>query len=186
MLSKIDIERKVEEGEMEVEPWEPSNLKPASLPVHLNNEIAVAKEGEIDPLQKEDYEENFERKELSKGETHTLYPGEFILGRTIEKLKLPKDMAALLDGKTTLARLGVSVTQGAMLIHPGSGDPEPRKIVLEIKNNGPFKVKLTNEMRIGELYFHETNTPSDIGYDEKWDYGNRDDLNDLFPVPEIF
>lgn len=186
MLSKVDIKKRVEEGDLEVEPWDPSILKPSSLPVHLNNKIAIAKKGEVDPLQKEDYSKNFEEKKLSTGETFKLEPGQLILGRTIESLGLPEDLAGLVDGKTTLARLGVSVTQGAMLIHPGSGKPEPRKVVLEISNQGPFTVKLTNEMRIGEVFFHELESPTDTGYDEKWDYGTRENLNELFPTPETF
>lgn len=186
MLSKVDIKKRVEEGDLEIEPWDPSTLKPASLPVHLNNKIAIAKKGKVDPLQKEDYSKNFEEKELSTGEIFKLKPGQLALGRTIEKLGLPKDLAALVDGKTTLARLGVSVTQGAMLVHPGSGKPEPRKIILEISNQGPFTVKLTNEMRIGEVFFHELKSPTDTGYDEKWGYGTRENLNELFPTPETF
>lgn len=186
MLSKIDIKKRVEKGDLEVEPWQPGNLKPASLAVHLDNQIAVSLKGEIDPLSEEDYSKHFEKKELKKGETFKLKPGEFILARTSESFGLPKDLAMLLDGKTTLARLGVSVTQGAMLIHPGSGKPKPRKVILEIKNDGPFTVQFTEEMQIGEVFFHELDNPTDVGYDEEWAYGNREDLDELIPAVESF
>jgi len=186
MLSKKDIEKKVDKGEIKIEPWEPSNLKPASLAVHLDNEVARPKTGEIDPLSEEDYEQYFEKQTLSMGETIKLNPGDFILARTRESFGIPKDIAALMDGKTTLARLGLSVTQGAMLIHPGSGEPKPRKIVLEIKNDGPFTIKLTSEMQIGEVFFHELKTPTDIAYDEGWDYGLRKRLDELTPKTESF
>jgi len=186
MLSKKDIEKKVEEGELEVNPWNPSNLKPASLAVHLDDEIAEPKNGEIDPLSEENYDKHFKKRKLSSGEVIKLGPGDFILAKTWESFGIPKNIAALMDGKTTLARLGISVTQGAMLVHPGSGKPEPRKIILEIKNDGPFIVKLTNDMQIGEVFFHELETPSDVGYDEKWDYGQRKNPNELTPKVESF
>lgn len=186
LLSKVDIEKKVDEGEIKIKPWNSGNLKPVSIAVHLDNEIARPKEGEIDPLSEEDYEKYFEKQSLSVGDTIKLKPGEFILARTRESFGIPKNIAALMDGKTTLARLGLSVTQGAMLIHPGSGEPEPRKIILEIKNDGPFTIKMTNEMQIGEVFFHELKTPTDVAYDEGWDYGLRERLNELTPKTESF
>lgn len=184
MLSKIDIKKRVEKGDLDIEPWDPDILKPASLPVHLDKEIAIAKEGKIDPLQEEDYTDYFTEKKLSIGESIDLAPGEFLLARTIESFGVPKDLAMLVDGKTTLARLGISITQSAMLIHPGSGKPNPRTVVLEIDNTSPFTVKLTEGMQIGEVFFHKLDTPTDKGYDEDWPYGTRKDLNSLFPTLE--
>ncbi len=184
MLSNIDIKKKVDKGELVVQPWDPDTLKPASIPVHLSDRVAIAKKGKIDPLKEEDYTNYFTQKKLSKGESIDIAPGQFILARTLESFGVPKNLTMFIDGKTTLARLGISINQSAMLIHPGSGVPNPRAVILEIDNTSPFTVKLTQGMQIGEVFLHELKTPTDVGYDEEWPYGTREDLNSLFPTLE--
>lgn len=68
-----------------------------------------------------------------------LAPGEFVLGLTHEKIAIPRDLIGLVEGRSTYARLGISMHQTAPWIQPGWSGP----IVLEIMNNGPLTVELT-------------------------------------------
>lgn len=72
-------------------------------------------------------------------EQYTLGPKEFVLAMTHEVIKVPKNMIALVEGRSTYARVGLSMHQTAPWIQPGWEGP----IVLEIMNNGPMRIALT-------------------------------------------
>ena len=76
---------------------------------------------------------------LGKVETFTIEPKEFVLAMTYERVTIPLDMIARIEGRSTYARVGLSMHQTAPWIQPGWNGP----IVLEIMNNGPFKIDLT-------------------------------------------
>lgn len=80
--------------------------------------------------------------ELGQRNAFCLEPGQFILGMTYEKIKIPKNMIALIEGRSTYARIGLSMHQTAPWIQPGWSGP----IVLEIMNHGPLKVELTPKL----------------------------------------
>ncbi|MGA8707890.1 MAG: dCTP deaminase [Steroidobacteraceae bacterium] len=79
------------------------------------------------------------RNEFGQRVPFCLEPGEFILAMTYESVTVPKNLIALVEGRSTYARIGLSMHQTAPWIQPGwSG-----RIVLEIKNHGPIRVDLT-------------------------------------------
>ena len=80
-----------------------------------------------------------ERDEHGNIEQYTLAPKEFILAMTYESITVPKNMIALVEGRSTYARMGLSMHQTAPWIQPGWSGP----IVLEIMNNGPVRIALT-------------------------------------------
>jgi len=80
-----------------------------------------------------------ERDPLGNRQTFPLAPGEFILGFTYERIRVPRNLIALVEGRSSYARLGISMHQTAPWIQPGWEGP----IVLEIMNNGPLTVELT-------------------------------------------
>ncbi len=77
--------------------------------------------------------------ELGRPERFVLDPGEFILALTHETIKVPKNLIALVEGRSTYARVGLSMHQTAPWIQPGWRGP----IILEIMNHGPFRIELT-------------------------------------------
>ncbi len=79
-----------------------------------------------------------ERDELGKRESFTLGPNEFVLAMTHESVKVPNNLIAMIEGRSTYARMGLSMHQTAPWIQPGWSGP----IVLEIMNNGPFNIQL--------------------------------------------
>ncbi len=79
------------------------------------------------------------RNAFGQANSFCLEPGEFVLAMTHERVKLPNNLIALVEGRSTYARLGLSMHQTAPWIQPGWSGP----IVLEIKNHGPMRVELT-------------------------------------------
>jgi deoxycytidine triphosphate deaminase len=96
-------------------------------------------------------------------ESFVLHPGNFILAVTYESIRVPNNMIALIEGRSTYARVGLSMHQTAPWIQPGWSGP----IILEIMNNGPLDIKLTLLIdRPCQLTFSELKTelPSDMAY----------------------
>lgn len=79
------------------------------------------------------------RNAFGQANSFCLEPGEFTLAVTYERITLPNNLIALVEGRSTYARLGMSVHQTAPWIQPGWSGP----IVLEIKNHGPMRIELT-------------------------------------------
>jgi dCTP deaminase len=104
--------------------------------------------------------------ELGEQESHILKPGGFILGMTYESITVPKNLIALIEGRSTYARVGLSMHQTAPWIQPGWNGP----IILEIMNNGPLDIRLTPLVdRPCQLTFFELKTelPPDLAYGAK-------------------
>lgn len=80
-----------------------------------------------------------ERNELGQLNSITLSPGAFLLGMTYERIVIPDDLIGFVEGRSTYARVGLSMHQTAPWIQPGWDG----KIVLEMMNNGPLEIELT-------------------------------------------
>ena len=96
-------------------------------------------------------------------ENIVLHPGEFILALTYESIRVPKNMIALIEGRSTYARVGLSMHQTAPWIQPGWSGP----IVLEMMNHGPLEIQLTPKVdRPCQLTFFELKSPlpEDLAY----------------------
>ena len=186
IYSRIDILEAVKRGWLVIEPFDERLLKPNAIAFRLDSKIAVPKGGLVDL--KTDFSKFFEEKRIDEN-GFLLKSGQFILARTYEKIALNNRLAMFIEGRSTLARLGISVTQTAMTVEAGHGflaekRARPRKIVLEIKNDGPFDFILKPKMRIAKGIIVELKTPSDIYYDAYGKYA-REALEDtLWPRPD--
>ena len=175
MLSNIDIKKEIKSGNIKVVPFEENLLEPNSLYFRLDDVILTPKSGLVDWS---NLDKSFERKEVDE---ILLKPSDFIIARTFEKLSLSPSFAMLIEGRSTLGRLGISVIQTAMNVEAGHGWENPRKVVLEIKNNGPFEVILKYKMTIAKGVFFRLETPTDKPYDKFFKYGK--DPERLAPLP---
>jgi dCTP deaminase len=79
-----------------------------------------------------------ERDEFQKRETFVLEPGEFVLALTHERIWVPNHLIGLVEGRSTYARVGLSMHQTAPWIQPGWNG----QITLEIRNSGPLNIEL--------------------------------------------
>ena len=96
-------------------------------------------------------------------DTWKLKPGDFVLGMTHEIVHIPNNLAGFIEGRSSYARLGLSIHQSAPWIHPGFRGP----IFLEIKNSGSYNIELTPLVeRPCQLSFFQISAPlpTDQGY----------------------
>lgn len=106
--------------------------------------------------------------EVEPAESFVLHPGEFVLGATFEVVSLPDDVAARLEGKSSLGRLGLLTHSTAGFIDPGfSGH-----VTLELSNVATLPITLWPGMKIGQLCFFRLSSPAEHPYGSAR-YGSR-------------
>jgi dCTP deaminase len=97
---------------------------------------------------------------LKEGEAITLEPGELALGATMESITVPGDLCGILNGRSSLARLGLMVHATAHFVDPGWQGC----IVLEFFNCGPARLRLRPGMPICALSFDVLSSPAEHPY----------------------
>jgi dCTP deaminase len=181
LLSDVSIKQLLESKRVVIDPYPREEaFGPASIDLTLGGEFLIFNRQYYPTVDKEykktalRYQEDFivdvrDPKSFSdlykqvKQDTIVLYPGDFILGTTIEFISLPNDVAAILSGRSSLGRLGIQVHATAGFIDPGFEG----KITLEISNISPVIVKLYKGMRVAQLHFYDLSTYSSVDYKTK-------------------
>ena len=103
LLSDRDIRAEIDAGRLGIDPFDDSLIQPSSVDVRLDNLFRVfnnTRYTHIDPAQRQD--DLTSLVEPKEGEPFVLHPGEFVLGSTLEVISLPDDLAARLEGKSSL------------------------------------------------------------------------------------
>lgn len=157
LLSDRDIIAGVEAGRIRLDPWDPSMVQPSSVDVRLDRYFRLFdnhKYPSIDPA--EDQPELTRLIEVPADEPFVLHPGEFVLGSTYEFMGLPDDLAARLEGKSSLGRLGLLTHSTAGFVDPGFTG----HVTLELSNVATLPIKLWPGMKIGQLCFFRLSSPS--------------------------
>lgn len=161
LLSDRDIRARVDIGDIELDPFTPEMIQPASIDVRLDRFFRVFNDRQytyVDPA--EDQGELTEQFSVAQGEPWILHPGEFVLGSTLERVHISSQIAARLEGKSSLGRLGILTHSTAGFIDPGFNG----YITLELSNVSPLPVKLWPGMKIGQICFFELSSPADHPY----------------------
>lgn len=161
LLSDHDIRSELESGRVRLDPYDPAMIQPSSIDVRLdkyfrlfdNHRYAV-----IDPA--EEQPDLTRLVEVSSGESLVLHPGEFVLGSTYEAVTLPDDVAARLEGKSSLGRLGLLTHSTAGFVDPGFTG----HVTLELSNVATLPIKLWPGMKVGQLCFFRLSSPADEPY----------------------
>jgi len=161
LLSDRDIRKEIESGRVSVQPYEPSMVQPSSIDVRIDRYFRVFENHRyphIDPA--------VEQADLTRlvepdsDEPFILHPGEFALASTYEVITLPDDVAARLEGKSSLGRLGLLTHSTAGFIDPGfSGH-----VTLELSNAATLPIKLWPGMKIGQLCMFRLSSPAEHPY----------------------
>ncbi|HEY2645069.1 MAG TPA: dCTP deaminase [Galbitalea sp.] len=161
LLSDRDIREQLESGRVGLEPLELGMIQPSSIDVRLDKYFRLFNNHKypfIDP--REDQSELTQLVEVKDGEPFILHPGEFVLGSTYELVTLPDDIAARLEGKSSLGRLGLLTHSTAGFVDPGfSGH-----VTLELSNVATLPIKLWPGMKIGQLCFIRLTSPAEKPY----------------------
>ncbi|MFD1715099.1 dCTP deaminase [Amnibacterium flavum] len=161
LLSDRDIRTQIESGRIGLDPYTPELLQPSSFDVRLDRYFRLFDNHKypfIDPA--EDQPELTRLVETGPDQAFILHPGEFVLGSTFERITLPDDIAARLEGKSSLGRLGLLTHSTAGFIDPGfSGH-----VTLELSNVATLPIKLWPGMKIGQLCFFQLTSPAEHPY----------------------
>jgi dCTP deaminase len=160
-MSDRDIRASIEAGQIGLEPLEMGLLQPSSIDVRLDRFFRLFdnhKYAFIDPAEQQD--ELTRLIEVDPAEPFILHPGEFVLGSTYEFVTLPDDVAARLEGKSSLGRLGLLTHSTAGFVDPGFKG----HVTLELSNVATLPIKLWPGMKIGQLCFFKLTSPSEHPY----------------------
>lgn len=169
LLSDRDIRAELESGRVLLDPYEPAMVQPSSIDVRLdrffrlfdNHKYAV-----IDPAA--DQPDLTRLVEVQGEDPFVLHPGEFVLGSTYETVTLPDDVAARLEGKSSLGRLGLLTHSTAGFIDPGFTG----HVTLELSNVATLPILLWPGMKIGQLCFFRLSSAAEFPYGAG-EYGSR-------------
>jgi len=161
VLSDRSIKEELLSGRIRIEPLDPDDIQPASVDVHLGAHFQVFRNSRypyIDPSREQDG--LMEMVEASAEEPFVLHPGEFVLGTTIERIVLPDDLVARLEGKSSLGRLGLLIHSTAGYVDPGWDG----KLTLELSNVANLPIVLMPGMQIGQISFFRMTSSVDRPY----------------------
>ncbi|GAB3655229.1 dCTP deaminase [Glycomyces tarimensis] len=161
LLSDRDIVDAVKNQRLGLDPYEPELVQPSSVDVRLDRRFRVfnnQKYTHIDPSVRQD--DLTEPVDVAEDEPFVLHPGEFVLASTLEVVSLPNDLAARLEGKSSLGRLGLLTHSTAGFIDPGfSGH-----VTLELSNVANLPITLWPGMKIGQLCVFKLSSPAQHPY----------------------
>ena len=161
LLSDRDINAELESGRIGLTRSDPSMVQPSSVDVCLDRYFRLFdnhKYAVIDPA--EEQPELTRLIEVDPEEGFILHPGEFVLGSTYEQVSLPDDIAARLEGKSSLGRLGLLTHSTAGFIDPGFEG----HVTLELSNVATLPIRLWPGMKIGQLCFFRLSSPAERPY----------------------
>ena len=161
VLSDRTIKERLDAGRIRIEPFDLSDVQPASVDVHLDCKILVFRNWHQPHIDiRQDMSGLTELVEFGPDEPFVLHPGEFVLGSTLEHIELPDDLVARLEGKSSLGRIGLLIHSTAGYVDPGWKG----HLTLELSNVANLPITLYYKMKIGQISFLELTTPADNPY----------------------
>jgi dCTP deaminase len=161
ILSDRTIRKELAAGRIVIDPVDDGNIQPSSVDLHLDRFFRVFLNhtmGHIDV--KRNLEELTELVEVTDDGVFMLHPGEFVLGSTLERVALPDDLVARLEGKSSLGRLGLLIHSTAGFVDAGWDG----HLTLELSNVANLPITLYPGMKIGQISFLRMTTPAEVPY----------------------
>ena len=161
VLSDRTIRRLLAEGRIGIDPYDEALLQPSSVDVRVDRFFRVFHNARYPFIDvKEPQEELTELVEIDGDRPFILHPGEFVLGSTLERVTLPDDLVARLEGKSSLGRLGLLIHSTAGFIDPGWDG----HVTLELSNVANLPITIYHRMKIGQLSFVQLTEPAETPY----------------------
>jgi dCTP deaminase len=161
VLSDGTIRRLVEAGRIGIEPWDPQMVQPASVDLRLGPTFRVFHNHRVATIDLAEPPRNLtEQVQISDDEPFVIHPGEFVLGRTLERVRMPDDLVSRIEGKSSLGRLGLIVHATAGFVDPGFEGT----LTLEITNLTRVPIKLWAGKPIAQLSFMTLDAPAERPY----------------------
>jgi len=168
ILSDVDILGRLEDGNLGIEPIDDldTQVQPASVDLRLGEEFLEFQRTNIPyihPDSADEVDEYVTETHVSEGDDFILHPGDFVLGTTKERVSIPADLLATVQGRSSLGRLAIVIHATAGIVDPGYQG----QITLELSNLGTAPVALSPGMRVSQLIFTELETPARRPYGEE-------------------
>jgi dCTP deaminase len=161
VLSDRTIRRLLDEGRIEIDPFDDALIQPSSVDVRVDRFFRVFHNARYPYIDvKQPQEELTELVEVDGEHPFILHPGEFVLGSTLERVRLPDDLVARLEGKSSLGRLGLLIHSTAGFIDPGWNG----HVTLELSNVANLPITIYHAMKIGQLSFVQLTEPAAVPY----------------------
>jgi dCTP deaminase len=161
VLSDRTIKRLLAEGRIGIDPYDDSLLQPSSVDVRVDRFFRVFHNNRYPFIDvKREQEELTSLVEIDDDTPFMLHPGEFVLGSTLERVRLPDDLVARLEGKSSLGRLGLLIHSTAGFIDPGWDG----HVTLELSNVANLPITIYHGMKIGQLSFVQLSEAAESPY----------------------
>lgn len=153
VLTRSEIEREFESGRLRIEPFDPDQIGPASIDLHLGDELRVLMPGQTEPIAVTDCADPTAYTELvTIDDPYILPPGHTVHGVTRETLYLPPNICGWLEGRSRIARLGLTVHVTSGFVHPGVANRQ----VLELSNVSATSLAIHAGVRICQIVLERT------------------------------
>jgi dCTP deaminase len=157
VLSDTSIRQLIDAGRIVIDPFDDGLMQPASVDVRVDRHFRVFRNSRYPYIDvKRELEGLTELVEIEGDEPFILHPNEFVLGSTLERVALPDDLVARLEGKSSLGRLGLLIHSTAGFIDPGWDG----HVTLELSNVANLPITIYPEMKIGQLSFMQLSEPA--------------------------
>lgn len=166
LLSNQEISEELINGDLEITPLPTENIQPASVDLRLSRKFKRYRSDDATSClidSETGVPENLH--EEIESDNIIVRPGDFILGSTVERVKIPDNIYSEVKGRSSYGRLGIEVHKTAGVIDPGWDG----HITLEIANSMPYPVELHAGNRVCQITLHRMNTDADPSYGQKND-----------------
>src|SRR5918912_874119 len=161
ILSDRDIRAELESGRVVIDPFDRDCLQPSSVDLHVDSQFRVFANSRYPFIDvRQEMPDLTELVEVKPDEPFILHPGEFVLGSTLERVVLPDDLVARLEGKSSLGRLGLLIHSTAGFIDPGWDG----HVTLELSNVPTLPITIYHGMKIGQISFVQLSEPAEKPY----------------------
>jgi dCTP deaminase len=162
ILSDRTIRDELAAGRIVIDPLDEADIQPSSVDLRLDRYFRVFRNHTSRVIDvREDQENLTELIEIAaEGDAFILHPGEFVLGSTAERVTLPTDLVARLEGKSSLGRLGLLIHSTAGFVDAGWDG----HLTLELSNVATLPITLYPGMKVGQISFLRMTTPADRPY----------------------
>jgi dCTP deaminase len=161
VLADRDIRGEIEAGRVVIRPYDPADLQPSSVDLHLDRSFRVFRNNRYPYIDVRQAQPDLtELLTIADDEPFILHPGEFVLGQTLEWVELPADLVARLEGKSSLGRLGLLIHSTAGYVDPGWRG----NLTLELSNVANLPIALYHGMKIGQISFFRMTGPVERPY----------------------
>jgi len=161
ILSDRTIREELAAGRIVIDPLDETCVQPSSVDLHVDSQFRVFANSRYPFIDvREEMPDLTELVEVKPDEPFILHPGEFVLGSTLERVAIPDDLVARLEGKSSLGRLGLLIHSTAGYVDPGWDG----YLTLELSNVANLPITIYPSMRIGQISFFRLTSPADAPY----------------------